>query len=344
MSSASPPDFLPTATPATLRLRSVALTAVRQFFLDRGYCEVDTPCLSRDTVVDAWIDPVSVSYATHGQSAAQFWLQTSPEFAMKRLLAAGMTAIFQVARVFRHGEAGRNHNPEFTMVEWYRAGDDHHAQMQLTEDLLRHLVGCMTKALSTTDEYPHARTTIPETPFARMTYDAAFERYAGTRILHMGLHELRSLTVRHNVLLPTEIDREGARNQLFAELVESQLGHEQPVFLHDYPAAQAALARVREETPPVAERFELFWNGVELCNGYHELTDANELRRRIAEQNAIRRQHGAVELPTESRLLTAMDHGLPACAGVALGFDRLLQQTLGLPTLQDVIAFPFDRA
>ncbi|MEX0704754.1 MAG: EF-P lysine aminoacylase EpmA [Planctomycetales bacterium] len=348
-------SWRPAASLATLRLRAELLHAVRGFFRARGYLEVETPVLSHDVVVDAWLEPFVAQWLpgerpTAGAEADELFLQTSPEFAMKRLLAAGATAVFQVARVMRQGEFGRYHNPEFTMLEWYRAGDTQHEQMTFTEELVRHV--CSRAATlrdeDSTSPPPGGAIELPPAPFERLTYDEAFERYAGTRVLKLSVAELAELArqLRLGVpesLAPVEANRGAWLNLLLAGAVEPRLG-ERPQFLHDYPATQAALAKVRDGDPPVAERFELYVAGLELCNGYHELTDPAELRRRIARQSALRAADGRRVLPAESRLLAAMEAGLPECSGVALGFDRLAMLALGADSLAEVVAFPFDRA
>jgi lysyl-tRNA synthetase class 2 len=180
-----------------------------------------------------------------------------------------------------------------------------------------------------------------------LTYDTAFERFVGTRVLELNAAELIRLAKEKELLIPASLphdDRDGLLNFLLAELVEPNLGIGLPCFVYDYPATQAALAKIREDVPPVAERFELYWQGVELCNGYHELTDPDELIRRSIQQSRIRDARQAQPLPMQNRLLSAMRAGLPPCAGVALGFDRLLMLCIGASSLADVMAFPIDRA
>lgn len=329
-------DWRSTAALEILRQRSELLQVVRQFFLNRGYWEVETPLLSRETCIDTWIDPIEVP--DPAQRDRTLYLQTSPEFAMKRLLAAGADAIFQITRSFRGGEAGDRHNPEFTIVEWYRVGDTHHDQMTLTEELVRTVA--MANIEGTAKEFT-------DDPFPRITYEAAFEAALGATVLDKSARELRQLVEEQNVPIPRSLDAadlDGWRNLLLAEAVEPWLAKHPAVFLYDYPASQAALARVRPGPPPVAERFELYLDGIELCNGYHELTDAGELRTRMQAHHDRRVANGQSSLPVESRLLAAMHCGLPACAGVALGFDRLAMWRLGCASLRDVTAFPFDRA
>ncbi len=334
-------DFVPTATLETLRIRAQILDHLRQLFRDSGYLEVETPLLSWDTAVDAHLEPYAVTQAqAPGQPNSELYLQTSPEFGMKRLLASGAQAIFQICRVARRGESGRIHNPEFTMIEWYRVGDTYRDQMQFTESLVR-------SALAATGKATHSETQLASTAFGRRTFDQAFARHAGRRVLNASLDELRSLATQHALAAPESLepdDRDGWLNLLLSHVVEPKLGQEHPEFVYDYPASQAALARVRPDNPPVAERFELYIDGIEVCNGYDELTDADELRQRIATQNQLRIGAGHRALPTGSRLLDAMDCGLPACSGVALGFDRLLMLGMHRTSIADVIAFPISRA
>ena len=322
-------DFLPTASWENLRLRAAMLRRLREFFDRRGFLEVETPILSADTVVDRHLDPIAVP---GGDGSPWFagrtgWLQTSPEFAMKRLLAAGATAIYQVARVFRRDEQGSLHNGEFTMVEWYRTGDGLAEGMQLLDDL--------------------AQTLLQRGPAERITYAEAFSRHVGLDPHITDGAELAQAARRLDVAAPESLsleDRDGWLDLLLAERVQPRLGVDRPAILYEYPASQAALARVRPGNPPVAERFEFYASGIELANGYHELLEAAVLRRRNLENNALRQADGKPPLPTESRLLTAMEAGLPPSTGVALGFDRLLMLVAGASRLDEVIAFPSSRA
>jgi lysyl-tRNA synthetase class 2 len=315
------PDFLPTASLNILHRRSELLKQVRRFFDDRGFVEVETPILSQDTVVDQHLDPLAVTLFANPrqpQVGEKVWLQTSPEFGMKRLLAAGATAIYQTVRAFRGGETGPVHNPEFTMVEWYRVGDDYEAGMLLLGELACDVFGC--------DK--------PE----RLTFREAFRHHAG--IDPFGPFD--------DVTLPPELPAESGRDVILDYLhtacVEPQLGRDRPTILYDYPASQSALARIRPGNPPVAERFELYYRGIELANGYHELLDPAVLLQRNRENNRLRAGDGKYTLPESSRLLEAMHHGLPPCSGCALGFDRLVMVATGAQSIQEVMAFPIDRA
>lgn len=331
-------DHRPTASIAILKQRATILAATRRFFDSQGYWEVDTPQLSHDVCIDAWIDPVALEGGV-GPGSGPLFLQTSPEFAMKRLLVAGADAIYQLGHVFRAGEQGPRHNPEFTMLEWYKVGDTYHAQMDFTEAFVRHIAGLDLGAAAAPVSLP--------TRIERIAYDEAFERAIGTCVLQRPPRDLIALAKQNNVVAPetlSETDRDGWLNLLLAECVEPWLERQGAAFLYDYPETQSALARVRPGEPAVAERFELYLGRAELCNGYQELTDAKELARRMQHQNDLRLAAGSSDLPTHSRLFEAMRAGLPDCSGVALGFDRLVMWRLGRDRIEDVIPFPLDRA
>jgi elongation factor P--(R)-beta-lysine ligase len=321
-------DFSPTASWENLRLRAELLRRLREFFHKQGFTEVETPILSADTVVDRHLDPfhIDISLAP-GKPQQRLWLQTSPEFGMKRLLAAGAKSIYQVSRVFRQGELGPLHNPEFTMIEWYRTGDGMAAGMQFTSDLVEVMLG--------------------RGPAQRISYREAFLHYAGIDPLCSDTAALITEVKKHGIEAPASLssdDRDGWLDLLLVERVQSHLGQDQPALLYDFPASQAALSLIRNDDPPVAERFELYVSGVELANGYHELLDADELLRRNRQTNRQRKAEGKPMLPEQSLLLSAMQSGLPPAVGVALGFDRLVMMAAGAKTLAEVIAFPFDRA
>ncbi len=335
---------MPAAYPETikiLQLRAALLRTARSFFDERGYLEVDTPLLSRDTCVDAHIEPFVTESAPRKENpdgSGVLYLQTSPEFHMKRLLAAGAEAIYQITRAFRQDESGRLHNPEFTIVEWYRTGDTHHDQMAEVEAFVREMA--LTPDIA-------SELTRSGEPFPRTTYREAFARCVGIDPLVAPVSRLAEAAESAGITRPPTMnddDRDGWLNLLLATVVEPTLGVASPEFLYDYPASQASLARVREGALPVAERFELYIRGIEICNGYHELLDAEELRRRNREQNVRRVMDGRPILPEESRLLAAMESGLPACSGVALGFDRLVMLATGKSSLAEVMPFPHDCA
>ncbi|MHB0956593.1 MAG: EF-P lysine aminoacylase EpmA [Pirellulaceae bacterium] len=323
-------DFGPTACWDNLRRRAALLGQVRRFFDGHGFLEVDTPLLSRDTVVDQHLEPLPVRLIEDPRCPEQgtiLWLQTSPEFCMKRLLSAGATAIYQVTRAFRGAERGPLHNPEFTMLEWYRVGDDMHAGMQLLDEL--------TQAL------------LDRGPAERLSYADAFLRALNIHPGRSSVAELADAAHQHGLQAdaswPAE-DRDAWLDWLLVTCVEPTLGRQRPTILYDYPASQAALAVVRPDAVPVAERFELYVDGIELANGYHELTDPIILENRTRRANQTRVAEGKYPLPETSRLLDAMRHGLPAATGVALGFDRLVMVAVGATNLAQVMAFPLERA
>ncbi len=335
--SAPENDWRPACSIEMLRFRAQLRHEIRNFFDERGYLEVDTPLLSHDVVVDAHLHPFAVS-----TDDGVRYLQTSPEAAMKRLLAAGSGSIYQISHVFRRRESGDLHNPEFTMLEWYGVQTTQQDQLELTEQLVRH---CFAVANRTTGIQPAL--VLPDQPFLLTTYDDAFARVTGTRVIGLSAAELRQIALRQAAVLPDALDEEdvdGLLNLLLAVLVEPQLGAAVPEFLCDYPASQAALARLSSANPAVAQRFELYIRGIELCNGYHELTDARELMNRDRRNNRTRRRRSDAALPGAGRMLEAMRYGLPDCSGVALGFDRLVMLASGSGTIQAVLPFPQDRA
>lgn len=323
-------DYKPTASIEMLKRRSELTHAIHQFFAARDFIHVETPLLSHDTVVDRYIHPVGLKKsALTGRDGDQqtLWLQTSPEFCMKRLLASGATAIYQIAKAFRQSESGSRHNPEFTMLEWYRVGDDMFSGMELLSDFASAIL-----------KRPKSKL---------LSYGDAFRKIAGVDPFVDNV-ELFAAALESSGVSITEFagetDRDFWLNLILTHLIEPKLGFEAPVIIYDWPASQAALAIVRDESPPVAERFELYVDGVELGNGYHELLDADELERRNGENNSLRVNDGSVRLPEESRLLDAMRAGMPGCAGVAVGVDRLLMVLGGCQNIEQVIAFPLDRA
>jgi len=328
-------DFRPAASLEMLQRRAELLRQIRRFLHDRGFLEVETPLLSHDVVVDRHLDPIPVTLyddARQPNVGPTLWLQTSPEFAMKRLLASGATAIYQICKAFRGGgETGPRHNPEFTMVEWYRVGDDYAAGRRLLSEL--------------------AEATLHRGPATQLTFRDAFLQHAGVDPLAATLDELLAVATERALLSAADAerfradgDRDAVLDLLLTQLVEPHLGVSAPTIVYDYPASQAALARTSADDPRVAERFELYVDGVELANGYHELLDPSVLRERNSRNNAGRVADGKPPLPIESRLLSAMDQGLPTCSGVALGLDRLLMVATGAQSIREVLAFPIDLA
>lgn len=333
----------PSCSLKMLHIRAAMLKAAREFFQRRGYLEVETPCLSRDIVIDAWLEPIEVRH-----SGERWFLQTSPEAAMKRLLAAGSGSIFQVSRVFRAAESGTRHNPEFTMIEWYGVDTDWHQQIELTEHLVR---TCVAAAAEVTAHDVAASWSAGS--FTLTTYHQAFQRVFGIDVHAATGAELLEHARKHRVPLPetcTSEQRDDLLNAILAFAIEPELGRSRtseqsaPEFLCDYPPSQAALAQTSETHPRVARRFELYIDGIELCNGYQELTDVDELQRREDVQNAVRTESELKTLPGAPAMAAAMKSGLPNCSGVALGFDRLVMISTGAQRITDVLPFPADRA
>jgi lysyl-tRNA synthetase class 2 len=319
-------DWRPQATPATLALRARLLREVREFFHARGVLEVDTPLLAHAPVTDPHLASLCTRF---GSPPTLLYLQTSPEYAMKRLLAAGSGDIYQVCKAFRDDETGRHHNPEFTLIEWYRHGFDHHALMHEVDALLQRLLGARLTA-----------------PTEWLTYREAFLRELGVDPLTAPLTELVALAVREAGASPGigADGRDSVLDLLMGIRVGPNLGRGRLAFVHEYPASQAALARVLPGTPAVAARFEAYVEGIELCNGFHELADAAEQRRRFACDLESRARLGLPAVPVDERLLGALEAGLPDMAGVAVGFDRVVMLAADLRELGEAMAFPLPRA
>lgn len=299
------------------------LAAIRRFFEERAVMEVEAPVLSSAATPAPYLESFRTAYAGPG-GKRDVYLHTSPEFSLKRLLAAGSGPVYSLGKVFRQGEAGRLHNPEFTMLEWYRPGFDHHRLIEEVEALVRQVV--------------------PGLPGAeRVTYAGLFERHLGLDPHRAGIDELREAGVGEG-LPEMGGDRDGWLDLLMTHCIEPQLDPAVPVFVYDYPASQAALARIRGGDPPVAERFELYCGGMELANGFHELQDAAEQRGRFRAELEARRDAGLADVPVDERFLTALEHGLPDCAGVALGVDRLVMLATGAAAITEVLAFGWERA
>lgn len=323
-------NWQPTATLAHLQQRADILRKIRQFFYERGLLEVETPTLCSATVTDPYLHSLSTQVTqSHGETQ-RVYLQTSPEYCMKRLLAAGSGGIFQLCKAYRDDEIGTHHNPEFTMLEWYQPNFNHHQLMDEMDDLLQTVLQCGSAE--------------------RLSYGALFLRY-----LDIDPHESDIATLKqcakknkltwHNAEGSHASDDKDVWLQLLlSHCIEPHIGKETPVFIYDYPASQAALARIREDDPPVAERFEVYFKGIELANGFHELADAEEQRQRFCNDLKKRTALNTPAVPLDEYFLAALESGLPDCAGVALGVDRLVMLALGCDELEAVLAFPLTRA
>jgi elongation factor P--(R)-beta-lysine ligase len=314
----------PTASLEALQRRAGMLAAARDFFAKRGVLEVETPILSAAAVSDPQIESLSARIAGMGT----FHLGTSPEYPMKRLLASGSGDIYQICKVFRDAECGRWHNPEFTLLEWYRLGFDDMAMMSEVEALVGRVLA------------PQRRLERAD----RLSYAAAMQRHAGVDAHGASDDELTEAATRHGIVCRAELDRDAKLDLLMGLVVGPRLGSERPCFICDYPASQAALARLKPGMPPVAARFELYLDGVELANGFHELANAAEQRTRFIQDLNLRRERGQAEPPLDEHLLAALAAGLPDCAGVAVGFDRLVAIALGAERLADAMAFTIENA
>jgi lysyl-tRNA synthetase class 2 len=324
-------DWRPTVSLDVLKLRAGLLARIRAFFARLDVLEVDTPVLSRA----ASTDPALSSFKTycHGPGAVQDeprYLHTSPEFPMKRLLAAGSGSIYQICKVFRDGESGARHNPEFTLLEWYRTGFDH---LDLMDEVQR-LVTDVLADIMPIDSVQH------------WSYRELFVEIAGIDPFTATAVELGTLLQSRYDVTAVGLavdDKDVWLDLLMTHVIEPRLGNGL-MFIRDYPASQAALARLRPVSPPVAARFEVYLNGIELANGFHELADAQEQRQRFDSELGRRRENGDEAVPMDENLLSALQAGLPNCAGVALGLDRLLMLASDSKCVQDVMAFPFETA
>jgi lysyl-tRNA synthetase class 2 len=308
-----------------LQLRARLYGLSREFFAVRGVLEVETPMLASGANTEPNIASFSTTFSGHVDAGARTrWLRTSSEFAQKRLLAAGVGDNYELGRVFRDGEAGARHNPEFTMLEWYRVGWDH---LRLIDEVVELVMAALKLADRTAT-------------VQRFTYRDLFRE-----VLHLDPFAASDAQLRV-ALGDVRVDAQGLSRDDWLDLV---LTHRiQPNFppnritvVFDYPATQCALAKIRADDPPVAERFELYVGTQELANGYHELTDAAEQRARFQRDNARRRERGLAELPIDETFLAALETGMPNCAGVALGVERLLMAMTGSGDIRDVLAFGF---
>lgn len=318
-------DWQPSASIETLRERARLMAKVRGFFAQRDVLEVETPVLGQGGSTDVHLVSLH-TLARTDRGQRRLWLQTSPEFHMKRLLAAGSGPIFQLARSFRDGEVGARHNIEFTMLEWYRPG---FSLTQLIDETTT-LVANMLPSFSG--------------PVVHYRYRELFHTHLEVDPFNTSLDKLRVLAAERGQMPAKALADEGrdtCLDLLMSMVIEPQLGQSELSVVIDYPASQASLARRHQDADGewVASRFELYLNGIELANGYDELTDAEEQRARFAEDNAERRRLGLPEVDVDERLLAALEHGMPEGAGVALGVDRLIQLALGKARLEDVLTF-----
>ena len=312
-------NWQPTAAIDALTARAQLLGNIRQFFTERNVLEVETPLMSSAGNTDPEIESIRTDQG--------HYLRTSPEFALKRLLAAGSGDIYELGRVFRAGEAGRHHNPEFTMLEWYRVGFSYHQLMDEVADLVRQCGA---------GRFDHW-------PYEKLSYKQLFQHHLGIDPFNTNTDELVAVAKKHHID-DINLDQKQWLDLLISVVVQPALPEECLTFIYDFPTDQAALANIRPGTPAMAERFELYLGQTELANGYQELTNAKEQKSRFEAENAKRQARGEPTYDMDHHLIAALEHGLPQCAGVALGVDRLLMNICHAEKLEDVLAFPFSNA
>jgi lysyl-tRNA synthetase class 2 len=320
-------DWKPVASTKALHLRARLNAHIRRFFAERGVLEVETPVLSAAGNTDANIESFSLEFSgPAGAGPARRWLRTSPEYALKRLLAAGVGNCYELGRVFRNGESGRQHNPEFTLLEWYRIGWTHHQLMDECAELVRDALRLAGRSAS-----------IRESSYRQLYHDTL-----GLDPLTASEAELRAPLAVFDISAEG-LTRDDWLDLLMTHMIQPTIPANRILMVYDYPKSQAALARIRQGDVPVAERFEVYLGPIELANGYRELSDPVEQRERFQRDLGRRQKRGAVQPPLDERLLAALP-ALPDCAGVALGVDRLLMAMLGSERVADTLALPFDRA
>lgn len=315
-------NWEPGASLHALQQRARVLQSIRAFFAQRGLLEVDTPILSNAAITDPQLESFHTQFA-----GRDYFLHTSPEFYMKRLLAAGSGDIYQIARVFRADEVGRYHNPEFSLLEWYRLGLDHQALMDEMQQLINELFV----------QFGHK-----QLRFSRLSYRQAFINQLAIDPLQASAEQLAACASAQQIETPIGMninDKDMWLDWLMVVAVAPGFDQQDMTFIYDYPASQAALARLSNEDPRVAHRFELFYGELELANGFYELLDADEQLARFYKENDLRKQRGQNIMPIDMQLIAALKSGLPDCAGVAMGLDRLLMVLTGASSISEVISF-----
>ncbi|MFW2371669.1 MAG: EF-P lysine aminoacylase EpmA [Gammaproteobacteria bacterium] len=328
MSQGSKSNWKPAASFEAIKSRARMLQAIRAFFAERQVQEVETPCLARSAIPDPHLHSFQTQFL--GQ---RLYLQTSPEFFMKRLLASGSGDIYQIARVFRDDELGSRHNPEFTLLEWYRLGLDHHQLMDEIQQLLIQLLDRLGSRINVHD-------------VRRLSYQQAFVEVLDIDPLACTVQQLQQMAQQRAIEVPQGMvmdDKDMWLDWLMSQSVAPAFAKDRFSFIYDYPASQAALARISTQDSRLAHRFELFYGDLELANGFYELTDANEQRQRFEQENRHRFAKGMPEMALDENLLSALDQGMPECSGVAIGLDRLLMVLSGKSHISEVLSFPLDR-
>lgn len=318
-------NWQPSATIDALHQRATLIKKVRTFFEERGFLEVETPILSRYTVTDPFLNSFSTLATT---LTPALFLQTSPEYHMKRLLAANSGPIFQISKAFRQDEKGYRHNPEFTMLEWYRPGYNHHNLMDEMDDFLKIILNNQISE--------------------RYSYEAIFKKYLDINPHTASLNELKACAKRHHIEFQDETaNTDTWLDLLISHVIEPHLGQNHPVFIYDYPASQASLSVMRQDSGKsyqVGERFEVYYKGIELANGFHELTNFYEQKERFIDNLEKRKSLNLPTLSLDEYFLQALEAGLPATSGVALGLDRLIMLALEKKCIGEIMTFTIENA
>lgn len=318
-------SWQPSATIENLIKRAAIIADIRRFFTERGVLEVETPLMSEFGVTDIHLSTFNTQFLSPFENQAKtMHLITSPEYHMKRLLAAGSGAIFQLCKVFRNEEAGSWHNPEFTMLEWYRPHFDMYRLINEVDDLLQQILECE--------------------PAESYSYQFVFQTYVGLDPLSATRQQLVTKAREKGLQCDDEEERDTLLQFLFSEVVEPNIGKARPTVVYHFPATQAALAQISPEDHRVAERFEFYYQGLELANGFHELDDAKEQQHRFESDNLNREKMGLTAQELDHRFLQALKAGIPNCSGVALGVDRLMMIALNAKRIEEVMAFGVERA
>ncbi|MGV6988674.1 elongation factor P--(R)-beta-lysine ligase [Testudinibacter sp. P80/BLE/0925] len=318
-------QWQPSAPIKNIIARARITAELRSFFIDRGLLEVETPILSEYGVTDVHLSVFETRFTAPFQAQEKpLFLGTSPEYHMKRLLAAGSGPIFQICKVFRNEEAGRHHNPEFTMLEWYRPHFDMYRLINEVDDLLQQILDCE--------------------PAESFSYQFIFQEYVGLDPLSAEKSELIKKAKEHGLVGAENENRDTLLQFLFSQVVEPKIGQDRPTAVYYFPTSQAALAQISSEDHRVAERFEFYYKGLELANGFNELTDANEQLHRFERDNKQRAAMGLPQREIDQRFISALQQGMPQCSGVALGVDRLMMIALGQQEIAEVISFGIEYA
>lgn len=318
----------PTCSAALLHLRAELYQTIREFFQQKGVLEVDTPILSHGASCDVNLDSFSTELGLSEERSQKLYLQTSPEFAMKRLLASGSGSIYQIAKSFRQAESGRFHNPEFTLLEWYRVD---FTLADLMAEMVELLMLCFNRNIA----------------FRTVSYDRLFFQQTGLNPHEVGLDELMAFATQQGNPEAVSICGDSLANGLdyiFSQYIQPTLKKDVLYFVTDYPSCMAMLAALSNDDPATAKRFEVYFNNVELANGYEELTDASIQEERFQQELRERQAQGLKPVPMDANLIAALEFGLPACSGVALGLDRLLMLMTEAASIDDVLTFPIQRA